>query len=360
VKPAAGFGAARRYFALLMLVLLPVSLVLAMAVGSVRIEPGEVARIVGAAVLRAFRLGGQGGAPGERGQILETIVLQVRMPRVLLAAIVGAALAVAGAAFQAVFRNPLADPYILGASTGGALGAAAAVVSGLSMASPGYAAAPALAFLGAVAAVGVAYRLARRGGGVSTLSLLLAGVVVGTWAGSALSLLIYFSGRFLAQIVFWLMGGFTGTTWWSLGVSAPYMTLGALIVFLRARDLNALALGDETALGLGVDAERSRRAVVAGATLLVAAAVAVSGPIGFVGLIIPHLVRLAVGADHWHLLPGAAAAGALLMVLADAVARTAIAPSELPVGIVTALAGGPFFLWLLGRRGRDRLFGGNR
>lgn len=354
------FGSARRRFAVAMLVLLPAALVLAMVVGSVPIGLGDIARTLATAALRLLRLTGREGAsaPDQAAEIAETIILRVRMPRVVLAALVGAALALAGTAFQAVFRNPLADPYILGASSGGALGAATAVILGLPLASAGFAAAPALALVGSLAAVAAAYGLARRAGGISSLGLLLAGVVVGTWASSLLSLLIYFSGRFLAQIVFWLMGGFGGTSWWSVGVALPYMLAGAAIIAVRAKDLNALALGDETALGLGVDAERSRRALIGGASLLTAASVAVSGPIGFVGLITPHLVRTITGADHWHVLPGSAAAGALLMVLADTLARTVIAPAEVPVGIVTALFGGPFFLWILSRRVRGRPFGG--
>jgi len=343
-----------------MLVLLPAAVLLAMAVGSVRIGVGDVVRTLALALARVLGTGGQGGAPAPDQEVLETILLRVRLPRVILSCLVGAALALAGTAFQAVFRNALADPYILGASSGGALGAAAAVILGLPLASAGFAAAPALAFVGALAAVGIAYWLARRAGGVSTLGLLLAGVVVGTWASSLLSLLIYFSGRFLAQIVFWLMGGFGGTSWWSVAAALPYMVAGAAVIGLRVKDLNALSLGDETALGLGVDAERSRRTLIAGASLLTAASVAVSGPIGFVGLMVPHLVRTLVGADHWHVLPGSAAAGAVLMLLADTLARTVIAPAEVPVGIVTALFGGPFFLWVLSRRGRGRLLGGGR
>lgn len=345
----------RRVLALAIVLLVPLGVVLGVSVGAVRIPPDEVV----AAVVRGLRglLGIGPALPGET-PVHDAIVLQLRLPRVLLAALCGAALSIAGTVFQAVFRNPLADPYMLGASSGAALGAAGAVIAGLSFGSLGAAALPVCAFAGALAAVTIAYALARRAAGPSMLGLLLAGVVVGSWAASALSLLIYFSGRFLAQIVFWLMGGFGGATWRSIGVALPYMSVGAAVVFVRARDLNALVMGDETAMGVGIDAERSRRWLVAGASLLTAAAVAVSGPIGFVGLLVPHLVRLFVGADHWQLLPGTAGAGALLMILADTVARTALAPTELPVGIVTALCGGPFFLWMLGRRGRYQGFAG--
>lgn len=352
--------AARRAYALGLAVAIPVVIVLAIGVGSTRITPGEVLRILVAGIGRLFGLGR--GATGEGTTPLppaETIVLLVRVPRALLAAACGAALALAGATFQAVFRNPLADPYILGASSGAALGAAAAVVFGL----PGTVLArlglPVAAFAGGIGAVAIAYMLARRAGGGTSLSLLLAGVVVGTWTAALLSMLIYFSGRFLAQIVFWLMGGFGGATWRSLLTSLPYMLAGAGVIFTRAKELNALTMGDDTAMGLGVDAERSRRWLVGGATLLTAACVAVSGPVGFVGLVVPHLARIVVGANHWHLLPAAAGTGAVLMVVADTIARTVLAPSELPVGIVTALVGGPFFMWLLAGRRYNASFGGD-
>lgn len=351
--------ARRRWFALALAILLPLALVLAVGFGSTRIPAGEVLSIIGSAARRAVGLGPP-VVPGLPSDPAVTIVLLIRLPRTLLAAVCGAALSVAGAAFQAVFRNPLADPYILGASSGGALGAAIAILLGLPATAIARLSLPAAAFIGALLAVMVAYALARRAGGASTLGLLLAGVVVGAWTASLLSLLIYFSGRFLAQIVFWLMGGFGGATWRNLAIVLPYMLVGSLVVFTRTKELNALTMGDDAAMGMGVDAERSRRLLVAGSTLLTAAAVAVSGPIGFVGLIVPHLVRLVVGADHWRLLPGVAATGALLMVLADTVARTVLAPSELPVGIITALLGGPFFLWLLTRRGYGAWFGGAR
>jgi iron complex transport system permease protein len=330
--------------------------VLGISVGAVRIAPADVIAAFGRELRELF----PAATPAVTGArpIQDAIILQLRLPRVLLAALCGASLSVAGVAFQAVFRNPLADPFMLGASSGAALGAATAVIFGLSSGPLGAAALPACAFVGALGAVFTAYVLARRAAGASTLGLLLAGVVVGSWAASALSLLIYFSGRFLAQIVFWLMGGFGGATWRAVAVATPYMAVGAVLVFARARDLNALVLGDETAMGLGVDAERSRRWLVTGASLLTAASVAVSGPIGFVGLLVPHLVRLFIGADHWSLLPAAAGAGALMMVLADIASRTMLAPTELPVGIVTALLGGPFFLWMLSRRGRRQGVGG--
>lgn len=342
--------ARRRAFGWAVAIGLPVALVLAIGTGPTYIAPAEVVRHLASGLLGAGRL----------DDPARTIVLLVRLPRALLAGVAGASLALAGATFQAVFRNPLADPYVLGASSGAALGAAAAVVLGGAgaglLARLGL---PVAAFAGALLAVAAAYGLAKRAGGVSALSLLLAGVVVGTWLSSLLSLMIYFSGRYLAQIVFWLMGGFGGASWRGLLAALPYVAAGAWLVWSRARDLDALSLGEDPAAGLGVDVERSRRRLVAGATLLTAAAVATGGPVGFVGLMVPHLVRMVVGAGHWRLLPGAAAAGALLMIGADTVARTVLAPSELPVGIVTALLGGPFFLWLLARR-RHWLGGGDR
>lgn len=323
-----------------------VVVVLATAVGSVRIPPLEVPRAVWDALTAP---GPAATSHPDRREIYQAIVTMIRLPRAVLAALNGAALAVAGAAFQGVFQNPLADPYVLGASSGAALGAAAAMVARLPFPVLGVGIVPASAFTGALLAVFLAYRLARRAGGTSPLALLLAGVVVGSCASAVLTLIIYFSDEHLHQIMFWLMGGFGGATWKAVGVALPYMAFGGALVFKRFRELNALLLGDETAQGLGVDSERARRHLVVGASLLTAAAVATSGPIGFVGLVVPHLIRATIGADHWYLLPSSAMAGAILMVGADTLARTVIAPVELPVGIVTALCGGPFFLWILGR-----------
>ncbi len=346
-----------RAFSLGLALALPAVIILAAAAGPVKIPLPEVIR----AVWDPFARAGPGASadPGDGG-MYRVIVTLIRLPRAVLAALSGAALAVAGAAFQSVFHNPLADPYVLGASSGAALGAAVAVVANLGLSALGVGLVPIYAFAGALAAVFLSYGLARRAGGPSPLALLLAGVIVGSCASAALSLVIYFSGEHLRQITFWLMGGFEGTTWRSILIALPYLTIGGALVFVRFRELDALLLGDETARGLGVDAERIRVLLVIGASLLTAAAVAVSGPIGFVGLVVPHLVRSVIGAEHRRLLPDVAMAGAILMVAADTLARTIIAPTELPVGIVTALTGGPFFLWVLGRRRRFHPLGGRK
>ncbi|HSW10758.1 MAG TPA: iron chelate uptake ABC transporter family permease subunit [Bacillota bacterium] len=313
--------------------------------GAVTVPVGEVARILLSRVPRWGALAGEDWPASH-----EVIVVVVRAPRVVLAAAVGATLGIAGAAFQGLLGNPMADPYVIGASSGAALGATLAMTAGGILA---ISLVPA-AFLGALAAVTAVYLLAREGGRVPQLTLLLAGVAVGSFLAAIVSGLILLSQRDVRPVIFWLMGGFSGRGWSHVLTAAPYLGLGTLVVLAMARELNALLLGEESARQLGVDTERAKLILILGASLGTAAAVAVSGIIGFVGLVVPHLTRLWAGSDHRILLPASALAGATLLVLADLVARTALPPLELPVGVVTSLLGGPFFLFLL-RRARGGL-----
>lgn len=305
----------------------------AVLVGPVPLSPAEV--------LRAL-LGEGGGTP-------RTIVLDLRLPRAALAGLVGAALSVSGASFQALLRNPLAEPYILGVSGGAAVGAVAAVVLGWAAAGPW--ALPGAAFLGALLAIGLVLRIAvRTGYALDTRVLLLAGVVLGAFFNALIFLLLTFAeARTFRSAVFWMMGSLSGADWASVGALAAYLVPGALLLLGLARALNLLAVGEETALYLGTRVGRVKLAVYAAASLLVAAAVAVSGAIGFVGLIVPHAVRLAWGSDHRFLLPASFLLGAAFLILADTAARTAAAPAEIPVGVVTALVGVPLFVVLLVR-----------
>jgi len=284
-----------------------------------------------------------------------TIVLQIRLPRIILAIVVGAGLASAGTVFQGLFRNPMADPYIIGVSAGAALGATVAIVSGLTFAVAGVSAVTLLAFTGALGVTLLVYRLAWAHGDVAVEHLLLAGVAVGAFLGAIISTLQLFGGESLQQVIFWLMGGFSGRTWEHTLLAMPYVAAGYAVARLLARDLNLLVLGDETARSLGVSVARSRGLLIVAGSLTAAAAVAVSGLIGFVGLVVPHLMRLLTGPDHRRLLPAAALAGGLTLLLADTLARSIAAPAEIPVGIVTAALGAPFFLYLL-RRHRKRTF----
>ncbi len=281
-------------------------------------------------------------------ELARLIVHEVRLPRVLLGFLVGGALALCGGVMQGLFRNPLASPYVLGIASGASAGAALVIALGWS----GPAALPLGAFLGGALAVALVYRLSQRGGRTSPLSLILAGIALGAIFSALTSLLIFLSAgdRRLSEIVFWLMGSLGRASWPYLWVMAPVVLLGSAAIFASSRELNALALGEEGARHLGLEPERLKRLLLGLCTLLVGAAVAFAGTIGFIGLIIPHLVRLVLGPDHRALLPAAALAGGVLLVWADALARTALRPAELPVGIITALVGAPFFLYLLRAR----------
>ncbi len=281
-----------------------------------------------------------------------TIVWDLRLARALLAALSGAGLAAAGAAFQGLFRNTLADPFVIGASGGAALGATLAIVTGTKGPWPAVPI-PVAAFTGAILAVLVVYTVAGASGGDTATALLLAGAALSTLLSALVSLLMLFHGQQLIEIFAWLLGGFSGRSWPHLWTSGPPLLLGLGTVWLLARPLDALASGEETARSLGLPLGRARAAIVAAASLATAAAVAAGGIIGFVGLIAPHIARLICGSDHARLIPASALVGALLLLVADSVARSLIAPIELPVGVVTALIGGPFFLWLLSRGGRS-------
>jgi iron complex transport system permease protein len=316
-------------------VLLIAAAMLALWIGAVRLPPARLFDIF------------MGAAAEPR----EAVVLwHIRAPRVLLAIAVGAALGVAGAAQQGLFRNPLADPALIGVSAGAALAAVAAIVLGHHL-PPTPLLVPVAAFLGAILASALAFRLARAGG-ADTGGLLLAGVAVNAVAGALTGLLITMSDdRQLRDITFWTMGSLASGGW--QGVAAVSVaTAGALALLLpMAGNLDALLLGEAEAAYLGVDLARLRRRVVAATALAVGAAVALCGIIGFIGLVVPHMVRGLAGGRHAILLPGAGMLGAALLVLADSGARTIASPAELPVGLLTALLGGPFFVVLLLRRG---------
>ena len=289
---------------------------------------------------------GQGDLPDYYADVF----WEVRIPRVLLAAAVGAALACAGTAMQAVFRNPMADPFIVGVSSGASLGAVVASLTGLaSIAVLGALMTPTLAFASALLTVFVVYYLGVVGGKVYVNTLLLSGVAVAAFLGAMVSLLIYFAGQQYHRIIFWMLGSLSMASWTAVIVVVLAAVLGIVLVYISSRDLNALLLGEETAHNLGVDAEGLKTLMLVVAAVMTAAAVAFTGVIGFVGLIIPHMLRLVVGADHRILVPAATLSGAIFLIWADTVARAVIAPTELPVGIITALCGGPFFLYLLRR-----------
>lgn len=284
---------------------------------------------------------------GQADPTAQTIVTGLRLPRVALAALVGGALAVTGAVFQALLRNPLAEPYVLGVSGGAAVGAVAAIVLGMTVTS--VIVLPLFAFIGAVTAIGLVLAMAAgRGRGLDVRILLLAGVVVGAFFNAIILLIINFADveTFRAALM-WMMGSFAGATVEGVLATAMYVVPTVLGLILFARPLNLLAVGEQSAFHLGVDVRRFKLTVYIVTSLVVGGCVAAAGAIGFVGLVVPHALRLVRGSDHRWLLPACALTGASFMVAADTVARTVVAPAELPVGVVTALIGVPVFLWLL-------------
>jgi iron complex transport system permease protein len=275
----------------------------------------------------------------------ETIVMELRLPRVLTALIVGTGLAVAGATFQGLLRNPLADPYVLGTASGAALGAAIGVLIPVQVAMLGFGLVSLLAFAGALLAVAIVYHLSGGGRG-SLTSVLLTGYAVGSLLAAGLAMAMYLAGSNIRQIFFYLLGSFAQASWPQLIVALPIIVVGSLLIMVRARSLNALLLGDEAGMHLGLDVRRERMILLGLASLITAAAVALAGLIGFVGLVVPHVVRLVVGPNARLVLPLSALFGAAFLVLADLVARV---PGELPVGVITAIVGAPVFVILLRR-----------
>jgi iron complex transport system permease protein len=278
----------------------------------------------------------------------EGIVRTIRLPRILLGAIVGIALALAGTVMQGFFRNPLADPSIIGVSTGAAVGAVAFIVFGAALPLASRWGMPAFAFVGALVTAFGVYAIATEGGRTPVATLLLAGVAVQTFLGAVISYMLLHAGESLEQAVYWLMGHLQDSTWSKVWLALVVVAVFFVLLCTYARDLNVLLLGEEDAHTLGIEVERTKRVLLAASSIVTAAAVAVSGVIGFVGLVVPHVMRLLVGPDHRILLPTSALAGGVFLVATDTVARSG--PAEMPVGIVTAALGAPFFLYLLVER----------
>lgn len=337
----------QRQPALLGIALLLVALIalLSVAIGSVVIPPDITLKIL-LSRLAALPITPDWPAAYER------ILMEIRLPRMALVALTGAALACSGAAYQGLFRNPLADPYLIGVAAGAGLGAISAVA--LRVALPMLI--PVCAFAGAVLTVAVVYALARVGGATPVTTLLLSGVAVGTLTTAISTFLLLRLGQQATRLLAFLLGGYGGAGWDSVVAVLPFTVIGCALLYLYARPLNLLLFDADQARQLGLDVERATLAIVVAATLTTAAAVSFSGLIGFVGLIVPHVCRLLIGADHRRLLPLTTLGGAGFLLLADLVARTAIAPEELPLGVVTALVGAPFFLWLLRRAHRAAFF----
>jgi len=331
---------------------LVVSLFLASAFGAVNISFAEIWKMVlNKLPVFDFALTWRG--------VDETIIFQIRLLRVVGGALVGAALATAGVLFQGLLRNPMADPYIIGTSAGAALGATIAMILPISLAFLGFGLIPVFAFCGALITVILVYNLASVGGKTPIISMLLAGFVVSALLAAIMAFLMSMSERLdlsLHSVYSFLFGHISVTSWGQLAVIAPLVIGGIIVARFFAFHLNAFALGEEGAASLGIEVERDKILILALGSLLTAAAVSISGLVGFVGLVMPHAVRLSLGPDHRLLLPASALAGGAFVVIADLLARILLAPIEIPVGIITAVIGAPFFIYLLRRTRREYAF----
>lgn len=350
VRRRAAAGSRFRWVILALLAAIALSIFAACLFGRLPIPAREVLTLI-------LQPWGLPQSSGDR-QLWWEVVWQLRLSRIVLALLVGLALAVAGTAFQGLLRNPLADPFTLGVSTGAACGASLAIFAGLSSSSFwGLGLLPLAALGGALAALVLVLALGRVDGQLRRDTMVLAGIVVATFLSAVISLLKSLDEESVSSIVFWIMGSFQGRGWPHVLFALPYITLGLIMVAWQARELDLLALGELQARQLGVEVNRARLRLLVGASLLTAGAVAVSGIIGFIGLIVPHLLRLLLGAEHRPLLVAAALLGGLLLLWSDVVARIILpGGEELPVGVVTAIIGGPFFCLLLRqKRGREDL-----
>lgn len=348
-----GVGRRLRFSALLLALAaaLVITMTIGLTIGSVSMPPGQVWGI----------LGHQIGLPWvepDWSRPRETIVVDVRAPRVLLGVVVGAGLAVVGAAMQALVRNPLADPYLLGVSSGASLGAVVVIVAGVNFL--GALTLSAAAFAGALFTMFLVYATARASGRITSIRLVLAGIAVAAVLSAATNLILLTTerGNQAREVLSWTLGGLGGVNWDMLWLPALVMVGAIGVLLLQARSLNLLLAGEEAATTMGLDVGRFRTRMFVLLSLVTGVLVAAAGPIGFVGLMMPHLMRLFVGGDHRRLLPAAALAGAIFLVWADIAARTVASPQEVPVGVLTALCGGPFFLWMMRRDARRSVEGG--
>ena len=316
-----------------------IALLLSLAIGAVSISPSELWNAL----------------TGRGAELANTILWEIRLPRTILIALVGAALGGSGAAYQGLFRNPLADPYLIGIAAGAGLGAVLAMSIRWPYSFLGLMATPLAAFTGALLTVTIVYFLARIGQTTPITNLILAGVAVSSFATSLMSFLLLRSTAELRRAISWLLGGVSLAGWDVTLALIPYLLLGMTVLILHGYSLNLIQFGDDQAAQLGLDVRRTKIIVIGAASLITAAAVSFAGIIGFVGLVVPHIVRMWWGVDYRRIIPLSILGGASVLLVSDILARILIAPQELPVGIVTALAGAPFFLWVL-RRAKSQGF----
>ena len=330
---------------LLNALLLIVALILSVAIGAVYIPPASIMRII----FEALSLQSD---PEILSDTMATIVVQLRLPHTVLIAMAGAALAASGAGYQGLFQNPLADPYLIGVASGAGLGAVLAMSLNWPSNLLGFFSIPVAAFVGAALTVIIVYRLARFGNVLSTTNLILAGVAVGSFASALTSFIMLRSEGEVRRAIAWLLGGSTLSGWAPVIASLPYIVLSLGMLIASGYALNVLQFGDEQAKQLGLPVERIKIFIIIAASLATATAVAFTGVIGFVGLIVPHMIRILWGPNYRNLIPLSILAGATTLLIADLLARTLFAPQEVPIGVITALAGAPFFIWVLRRSQR--------
>ncbi len=333
----------RKYILLLggLLFLTCAAVIVSSAMGYMHISVSEIVQVLWA------NISGQKELLTGMDRAVPFVVMDVRLPRILTATLVGGGLAMSGVVYQGILLNPLADPYTLGVSSGAAFGASVALLVNLMM--PGIVSVPFFAFIGAVATLFVVLRLSTFNGHISANTLILSGVIVGAILSAGISFLKYLADEQVSVIIFWLMGSFASRSWGDVGIVAAAVLIGLLISFYYGRDLNIMCLGGRSADSLGVETARTRKILLVTASMVTAVCVAVSGIIGFVGLIVPHLMRFVVGPDNRKLLPVSVFTGAALLLMADTVTR-AVLPAEVPIGVLTALIGGPFFCVIFRRR----------
>jgi iron complex transport system permease protein len=329
----------------LLAVFLGAVIIISTGMGYIQLPPATVVKIIFA------KLSGQSNLLEGLDSIFPVVVMDVRLPRILSAAIVGAGLAISGVVFQGILLNPLADPYTLGVSAGAAFGASLAILFNVGM--MGSYSVPLFAFVGAVVTLLFVVYLSSSSGGLSSNNLILSGIIVAAILSAGISFLKYVADEQVAVIIFWLMGSFGSKTWTDVGLTFLFIFIGFLAFMFFARDMNLLSLGNRTASSLGVDTRKVTIFLLVTASLVAAICVSVSGIIGFVGLLVPHMMRLLTGPDNRRLIPMSLLAGAILLLIADTITR-AVLPSEIPIGVLTALIGGPFFCYIFRKQQRTR------
>ena len=323
------------------------TVIISTGMGYMTINAADILRIIGAHV--------SGNPTWLEGleKTVSYVVMEVRLPRILTAAMVGAGLAMSGVIYQGILLNPLADPFTLGISSGAAFGASLALLGNVTLL--GHFSTPLFAFVGAILTLLTVMRLSTFNGRISAQTLILSGVIVGAILSAGISFLKYLADEQVAVIIFWLMGSFTSSTWKGVGMTGCAVLFGAIVTLFYSRDLNIMSLGRRSSDSLGVDTAKVRKILLLTASLVTAVCVAITGIIGFIGLIVPHLMRYLVGPDNRRLLPASAFAGAILLLLADTITR-AVLPVEVPIGVLTALIGGPFFCLIFRQKQKGRSY----